>query len=191
MELRSFIEGCFEQHYNAMLRSVDGLSPSEMAWTPNDQCMSIAFLVWHYGRTLDRWLHTRVKGDAQVWESGDWAERMGRAPASPDDTGYNFNLDQLRAFQAPETGPLMEYVAEIRQESVTYFGSLSDADFENITLANPRGGAISLAVMCQQLIWEFNQHGGQIAYLRGEQRGIEDHGYSGGMLEALAKEASG
>ena len=74
MELKLFVHGCFEQHYNSMMRAVDGLSPAEMAWTPNEQCSSIAFLVWHYGRTLDRWLHTRLKGDAQVWEDGEWAE---------------------------------------------------------------------------------------------------------------------
>ncbi|MEE8465565.1 MAG: DinB family protein, partial [Dehalococcoidia bacterium] len=76
MELKVFIQGCFQQHYNAMMRTVDGLSPAEMAWTPNEQCSSIAFLVWHYGRTLDRWLHTRIKGDAQLWEKG-WAEKLG------------------------------------------------------------------------------------------------------------------
>ena len=188
MKLKLFVQGCFEQHYNSMIRAVDGLSPEEMAWTPNDQCSSIAFLVWHYGRTLDRWLHTRIKGDAQVWE-GDWAEKLGRAPADPSDTGYGFTVEQLQAFQAPAAGPLLEYVALVRQESIDYIESLREADFDDITLPNPRGGAISVGTLCQQLIWEFNQHGGQIAYLRGEQRGLEDPGYSGGLLESLAEKA--
>ena len=45
---------------------------------------------------------------------------------------------------------------------------------------------MTLANLCQQLLWEFNQHGGQIAYLRGMQRGLEDSSYSGGLLEGLA-----
>ena len=188
MELKPFISGCFEQHYNAMMRSVDGLSPAEMTWTPNAQCSSIAFLVWHYGRTLDRWIHSRMKDEAQVWEQG-WAERLGRAPADPADTGYGFTLEKLRAFKAPDSGPLLEYVALLRQDGIDYVDSLSEADLDGVTLPNPRGGTITLAVMFQQLIWEFNQHGGQIAYLRGEQRGLEDTGYSGGMLEALAKKS--
>lgn len=189
MQLKLFVQGCFEQHYNSMMRAVDGLSPEEMAWTPNDQCSPIAFLVWHYGRTLDRWLHTRLKGDAQVWEGGDWAERLGRAPAVDSDTGYGFTIDDLKAYRAPATKALLEYVAVVRQECVEYFESLSEADFDSMTVANPRGGTISLAVMCQQLVWEFNQHGGQIGYLRGEQRGLEDPEYSGGLLESLAKNA--
>ncbi|MDA0264612.1 MAG: DinB family protein [Chloroflexi bacterium] len=189
MELKRFVQGCFEQHYNAMMRAVDGLSPAELAWTPNDQCSSIAFLVWHYGRTLDRWLHTRLKGDAQVWDD-DWAEKLGRAPAIENDTGYGFDVAALRAYRAPDTETLLEYVALVRQESIEYFESLSESDFDTVTVTNPRGGTISLAVMCQQLIWEFNQHGGQIGYLRGEQRGLEDAGYSGGLLESLAEKST-
>ena len=45
---------------------------------------------------------------------------------------------------------------------------------------------MTLANMCQQLLWEFNQHGGQIGYIRGLQRGLEDPAYSGGLLEGLA-----
>jgi len=190
MELKVFIEGCFEQQYKCMLRAVEGLSPEEMAWTPNDQCSSIAFLVWHYGRTLDRWLHTRLKSDAQIWESTDWPERLGRAPAKGDDTGYGFTPEDLQAFSMSDTALLLEYVAAIRKESSEYFASLSESDFDSFTVTNPRGGTISLAVMCQQLIWEFNQHGGQISYMRGEQRGLEDTGYSGGLLESHAEKPS-
>jgi hypothetical protein len=105
------------------------------------------------------------------------------------DTGYGFTVDDLEAYKAPDSSALMEYVAAVRQESVEYFASLSESDFDGMEVVNPRGGTITLAVMCQQLIWEFNQHGGQIGYLRGEQRGLEDPGYSGGLLESLAGKA--
>ena len=189
MELKTFVQGCFEQHYNSMMRAIEGLSPAEMAWSPNEECSSIAFLVWHYGRTLDRWLHTRLKGEAQVWEGGSWAARLERSPAAGDDTGYGFTINDLRAYKAPDTTALLEYVATVRNESVKYFDSLNPADFEDLIVTNPRGGTINLAIMCQQLLWEFNQHGGQIGYLRGEQRGLEDPGYSGGLLELHAKKS--
>ena len=190
MELKSFVQGCFEQHYNSMMRAIDGLTPAEMAWRPNDQCSSIAFLVWHYGRTLDRWLHTRLKGEPQLWEGGDWAARLGRSPAAGDDTGYGFTIDDLKAYKAPDTVALLEYVAAVRQEGINYFDSLSPTDFDDLVVTNPRGGTINLGIMCQQLLWEFNQHGGQIGYLRGEQRGLEDPGYSGGLLESHAQKSN-
>ena len=189
MELKVFIEGCFEQQYNSMLRAVEGLTNEEMAWTPHDQCSSIAFLLWHYGRTLDRWIHTRIKGDAQLWENTDWAERLGRAPARGDDTGYGFTAKDLQSFSMPDTRALLAYVAAIRKESIEYIQSLSESDFERLEGTNPRGGTVKLAVMFQQLIWEFNQHGGQISYMRGEQRGLEDTIYAGGLLESKADQA--
>ena len=81
----------------------------------------------------------------------------------------------------------MNYIAAVRKDAVEFFESLSQTDFDNLIVTNPRGGTINLAIMCQQLLWEFNQHGGQIGYLRGQQRGLEDPEYSGGLLESLAQ----
>ena len=190
MELKEFVQGCFDQQYKSMMRVIKDLTPAEMAWTPNDECSSIAFLVWHYGRTLDRWLHTRLKGDSQVWETDGWAEKLGRAPAKGDDTGYGFTKNDLKVYRAPDTADLLDYVAAVREDGIQFFESLSQTDFDDLVVTNPRGGTINLAVMCQQLLWEFNQHGGQIGYLRGQQRGLKDLKYSGGLLESHAKKAS-
>lgn len=189
MELKRFVQGCFQQHYDSMLRVVDGLTPAEMAWTPNDQCSSISFLVWHYGRTLDRWIHSRIQGIPQLWENG-WAEKLGHTPVDPGATGYGYTPEQLQSFRSPDTAMLLEYVAAARQAGIDYIEALNESDFDDIILSNPRGGNISLGIMCQQLVWEFNQHGGQIGYLRGEQRGLEDPAYSGGLLESMAKNAN-
>ena len=189
MQLNDFVSGCLEQHYNAMLRSVDGLSGKEMSWTPTPECSSIGFLVWHYGRTLDRWIHSRLQNAPQLWEQG-WAARLGQEGTAPDDTGYGYGPEQLQSFRPPDTGVLLEYAAATLDAAKDYIASRSGDDFGAIEVLNPRGGTMTLANMCQQLIWEFNQHGGQIAYLRGMQRGLEDSSYSGGLLEGLAaKEA--
>lgn len=185
MRLSEFVSGCLEQHYSAMLRSVDGLSREEMNWMPTPECSSIGFLVWHYGRTLDRWIHSRVQNVPQLWEQG-WAARLGQEVTDPNDTGYGYGPERLAAFQQPDTAALLEYAAAALEAATTYLASRKESDFDTATLVNPRGGTMTLANMCQQLLWEFNQHGGQIAYLRGLQRGLEDSSYSGGLLEGLA-----
>ena len=189
LQLSEFISGCLEQHYNAMLRSVDGLSGDEMQWMPTPECSSIGFLVWHYGRTLDRWVHSRLHSLPQLWEQG-WAERLGQEVTDANETGYGYGPEQLQAFQTPDTSSLLAYAAATLEAAKGYLAERSDGDFDGKTVTNPRGGTMTLANMCQQLLWEFNQHGGQIAYLRGMQRGLEDSSYSGGLLEGLAaKEA--
>ncbi len=54
MALKEFIEGSFDSHWQWMERYVDGLTQAEIEFTPNDQCHSIGFILWHYGRA--RWI---------------------------------------------------------------------------------------------------------------------------------------
>ena len=168
-----------------MLRAIDGLTNEELAWMPTPECSSIGFLVWHYTRTLDRWICSRAQDIPQLWEGG-WAEQMGRAGGDPNDTGYRYTPQQLQEFVVPPLPVMLEYAEAVRARAGIFLGLLEDEDFEQTTVPNPRGGAMNLATMFQQLLWEFNQHGGQIAYLRGMQRGLEDPAYSGGLLESLA-----
>ena len=65
---------------------------------------------------------------------------------------------------------------------MTYLEGVDDAILESTKITNPYGGELTVATVFQQLIWELNQHGGQIAYLRGMQRGLEDSRYTGGVL---------
>ncbi len=186
MTLVEFIQESLEQHYASMLRAVDGLTAEELAWAPQAGAMSIGFLVWHYGRTMDRWIRFRAQGEPQRWEQG-WAARFDRLPADPNDTGYGFGERQLRDFQLPAAPFLLEYASAGKNEAMAFLGGLDDAALETSVIDNPRGGKINLAAMFQQLIWECNQHGGQMAYLRGMLRGIEDPAYSGGLLEREAQ----
>ena len=189
MQLSDFISGCLDQHFSAMSRSVHGLSEDEMRWAPTPECSSIGFLVWHYGRTLDRWIHSRLQEVPQLWEQG-WDARLGQEQNDPNDTGYGHGPEQLAAFRPPNQRILLDYAAAALDAAKAYLANLDDSDFDRKDVVNPRGGTMTLGNMCQQLIWEFNQHGGQIAYLRGMQRGLENSSYSGGLLEGLAaKEA--
>ncbi|HIM37168.1 MAG TPA: DinB family protein [Dehalococcoidia bacterium] len=188
MTLVDFIKQSLEQHYQAMARTVDGLSQDEVSWAPSNGAMSIGFLAWHYARTLDRWINSRVLDKPQIWNQA-WAERFNRLPADPNDSGYNFTGQQVSVFQSPSAAVLLEYALAAKNLTMGFLYTQNDDDLGNVILPNPRGGQINLATMFQQLIWECNQHGGQMAYIRGLQKGIEEPGYSGGMLEARAKDA--
>ena len=188
MQLKDFIIRSLDQHYMSLVRSVDGLTQAELQWSPNPQAMSIGFLAWHYARTLDRWIHSRVLETTQIWEQR-WAESFGRLPPDPNDTGYGYSPERLQQFNSPEASVLLGYAADAKDSTISYLNGVDDDSLDRVTITNPRGGRISIATMFQQLIWECNQHGGQIAYIRGLQRGIEDAAYSGGMLESEAEHA--
>ncbi len=173
MALKEFIEKCLDQQYAALVKAVEGLSAQELSWRPDAQCMSIGFIVWHSARAQDLMVQTVAKGAPQLWE-GEWAERCGRSPADPMDLGFGFMAEQLEAFQVPPVPVLRGYIDATRANALEHLRGLDDATLEGVRVASPLGGQVSLASVYQQMVWELNQHGGQIAYLRGIQRGIED-----------------
>ena len=96
------------------------------------------------------------------------------APANPEDSGFGFLGEQLEAFQVPEASDLRSYIEATRANALEHLRGLDDATLQSASVAGPAGGQVTLASISQQMVWELNQHGGQIAYLRGMQRGIED-----------------
>ena len=173
MALKEFIEKCLDQQHAALMKALEGLNPQELSWRPDPQCMSIGFVVWHSARAQDFLVQTVAKGAPQLWE-GEWAERFGRTPADPRDAGFGFVAEQLEAFQVPPVSTLRDYIDATRANALEYLRGLDEATLENVRVSSPFGGQLSLASVYQQMVWELNQHGGQIAYLRGMQRGIED-----------------
>ena len=88
----------FERIRDAVQPAVNGLSPDELSFRPDDESNSIAWLVWHL---------TRIQGDhvagladgEQVWTAQGWAERFA-LPLDPSDTGYGRDPDMVAAVTA-------------------------------------------------------------------------------------------
>ena len=56
--------------------AVDGLTPSDLAYRPDPDANSIAWLVWHLTRVQDD--HVAGVADVeQVWTAQRWADRFG------------------------------------------------------------------------------------------------------------------
>ena len=185
MSTLEFFTKCLEHSYAAVTRSVEGLTPEELSWRPKADCMSIGFIVWHYGRVLDLW-PSRIDGVPQVWEQG-WAEKFDRAPADPKDAGFGFTPEQLDAFVVPSESVLVGYAYATCSRLKQWLETQSEDAVDELSVPIRKGNAMSLSTLFQQLAWELNQHGGQIAYLRGMQRGIEDRMFSGPALEAAMR----
>ncbi len=180
MTLVEFFRRCLDQNYKSVVRSVNGLTPQELSWRPDPQCMSIGFIVWHYSRVLDVWFQAQVRGVPQLWEEG-WDSKFDRLNVPGG--GFSFTAEQLEAFRVPDVSALMGYAEAAKAKAMECLQGLDDEDLEGVMVPQRFGDPITLATLFQQLVWELNQHGGQIAYLRGMQRGIEDRFYTGGVLQ--------
>ena len=109
---------------------VDGRKPSELAFRPDSQANSIAWLVWHLTRIQDDHV-AGVAGTDQVWTSRGWAERFG-LPFDPSATGYGHGSDEVAAVQVESGELLTGYHDAVYQETIRYVQGLADADLGRI-----------------------------------------------------------
>ena len=181
MTLIQFLLDSFKQNHDSVLRSLKELPKKELDWKPTDESNSIAFLVWHIGRVLDFWVHTVIQEQPQLWETG-WSQKFGKEPKASE-LGYAFSSERVASLELPELTIMIEYLAECENKLVRLLENLNDENLDEMKVINPNNGdKIPVSSVFQQLVWELNQHGGQIAYIRGIERGLEDRYYTGGLL---------
>ncbi|MEM8619101.1 MAG: DinB family protein [Actinomycetota bacterium] len=185
--LRDFIHDSLELYRTTTRESLDGLTTDDLLWRPAPDSMSIGLLTWHVSRVHDLLIQTRARGVDQLWDSDGWAERFDRSPARRGDTGFGFTAEEMDAFFTPPTDVLYAYLEATWEATFDALDAVDDAGLATTMVDGPLGGQLTLADLYRQLIWEVNQHAGQMAYLRGLLRGLEDaHKMSPVWVDAAA-----
>ncbi|PON17798.1 hypothetical protein C2W62_11315 [Candidatus Entotheonella serta] len=178
MVVIAFIEDLLEESKRRLYRMLRDLTPEELVWQPAADANSIGFIVWHVARVEDRWLAGfAVKHITECWIRDGWAERLNM---SASDTGVGFTSEQIDQFnkQMPPIADVIAYFDTVREDMLIYLRSLNEADLDVAPrrVPFPEVGTLpsdfTIGRMFRQLIGEYNQHLGQVSYLRGLQRGL-------------------
>ncbi|HWE68883.1 MAG TPA: DinB family protein [Acidimicrobiales bacterium] len=153
----------FERIRDAVHPAVNGLSLEDLAFRPDPESNSIAWLVWHLTRVQD----DRVAGltdREQVWTADGWVERFG-LPLGPLDTGFGHDPATV-ALVIADARLLLDYFEDVHRRTIEVLGSLTDSDLARVLDAtwDPPETVSSrlVAVVVDDL-----QHVGQAAYVRG------------------------
>jgi uncharacterized damage-inducible protein DinB len=168
MEMKDFIKGALDRAKQGTTRAVDGLSHNELIWRPGPECNSIGLILFHQTRFEDSFVQGRIVGKPQVWESDKWYEKLNM-PASESGSGYT--TEQLAAFRVPELKDLLGYADAVRAKTLEYLKSAPNNEFDRV-INMPRFGDVAVGVLLTLVIVHMAQHAGEIAYLRGIQRGM-------------------
>jgi hypothetical protein len=177
--LKDFIEQTLEDFRGRVHRALRGLTPEELAWSPDTEANSIGFIVWHVARVEDRWLHRFAQDGVELWVADGWHERFGLPEG---DTGLGYDARQIAFFPNLSSEDLLQYLDDVRARTIEYVGGLGPEDFDVAPGRTPfpeRPSTVryfegcTIGRMFRQLIGELNQHLGQVAYLRGLQRGLD------------------
>jgi hypothetical protein len=143
-------------------RAVDGLSDDDLAWRPDPEANSIAWLVWHLTRIEDDHV-ADVAHTSQAWEDG-WADRFG-LPLSVGDHGYGHSPEQVGQVRAG-ADLLAGYYDAVSARTATYLAGLEPDDLD-VVVDDRWDPPVTLGVRLVSVVNEVNQHVGQADYLRG------------------------
>lgn len=153
----------FERVRDTLYPAVNGLSIEELAYRPDDDSNSIAWLAWHLTRIQDR-LVSSLAGSEQVWTEKEWFDRFS-LDLDREDTGYGHDAATAGKVTS-SAATLLDYFEDVHQRTVGWIGSLDDAALSKVVdeASVPPSTVESRLV---DAIVDDLQHIGQAAYVRG------------------------
>ena len=153
----------FERIRDAVHPAVNGLSRDELAFRPEDNSNSIAWLVWHLTRIQDDHV-AGLDGREQVWTANGWAERFALS-LDPSDTGYGHGPEHVAMVTADDLS-LLGYFEDVHDKTLEYVRTLADDDLARV-VDRSWDPPVTVRVRLVSVIADDLQHAGQAAYVRG------------------------
>ena len=153
----------FERVRDAVHPAANGLTREELAFRPDDESNSIAWLVWHLTRVQDDHVAS-LAGTPQVWVGAGWADRFG-LPLDVSDTGYGHDGAAVAAVVA-DAASLLGYFEDVHTATVGYLRTLDEDELRRVVDTN-WDPPVTVQVRLVSVIADDLQHVGQAAYLRG------------------------
>jgi uncharacterized damage-inducible protein DinB len=153
----------FDRVRETVHQAVDGLDEDRLAYRPDRDANSVAWLVWHLARVQDDHV-AGVAGGEQIWTAGGWVERF-RLPFDVGATGYGQTSDEIGQVRA-SAEMLAGYHDAVHGATVDYLRTLGDEDYARV-VDERWDPPVTLAVRLLSVLNDTTQHAGQAAYVRG------------------------
>ncbi len=164
METSEVLADAFERIREGMGRVTEGLDGEALAYRPDPDANSIAWLVWHATRVQDDHV-SEIAGRDQAWMSDGWADRFN-LPFDVTDTGYGHTSGQVGAVHPDGPELLVGYHEAVVARTHEYLGTLDAAELDRI-IDDRWDPPVSVGVRLVSVINDQMQHLGQAAYVRG------------------------
>jgi len=155
------------QSQGYLTRALNGLTQKEASWSPAPESNSIAFILWHSTRVEDFYVVRVIERQTELYEAEGWCERLG-TPAK--DTGFGYTVEQLRVWPVPKLEIIRGYAEAVRKRTMALLNTITPEGLSK--LARPDRPPDTVGEILCRIITEIALHTGQIAYLRGVQRGM-------------------
>jgi hypothetical protein len=149
--------------HRAFRQAGNGLTAEQLNFVPDGESHSIAWVMWHAARVEDLIVQQVIRGQPVVWETGDWAARLG-LPAQGFGTGQT--TEQAKTIRITDAAAFAGYADAVAQATREHVGGLSDADLEREVRLGQRTESVGQCITLH-LVTHLNGHRGEINLLRG------------------------
>ena len=157
----------FDEYDAGLRKALGGLTVEERRFRPQDDVNHIDFLVWHMARNEDGTISACAR-TAEAWTADGWFRRW-RLP--PDADGCGFTTAEVGAFPAVDIDELLQYLDSVRARTDSFLDQLTSSTLDDLVWAERPD--VTVGQLVAHLVVEQSQHLGQVALLRGLQRGQE------------------
>ena len=163
MDFNDLLVDAFGRIHDAVHGAVTGASGATLAYRPDAEANSIAWLVWHLTRIQDDHV-ADVAGVEQRWTADGWYERFA-LPFPPEAHGYGHTSADVG--QVDVDGALLRgYYDAVHDVTIGYVGGLDASALDRI-VDERWDPPVSLGVRLVSVVADDLQHVGQAAYVRG------------------------
>lgn len=164
MDTSDILIDSFDRIRQLVHRVTDGLDAEALAFRPDENANSIAWLIWHLTRVQDD--HVSELADrSQAWAHGPWAEQLG-LDADPADTGFGHSSAQVAAVRPTSPEPLVGYHDAVASRTVDYLRTITPGELDRI-IDYSYDPPVSVGTRLVSVIGDDLQHIGQAGYVRG------------------------
>ena len=163
------IDSGINECFGKLNRALDGLSEDELRWQPTLEANPIDWMVWHMARVEDNLVNVVLQNQAPIWERDGWGDRLGTSYAG---AGAGMTMDEIRAMGRIDVPLVMKYYRSIRMETSDYFENVMREDDLSRVIEHTNFRGWTGAQILGRLLCEEAEHLGQIEYLRGMMRGL-------------------
>jgi|TARA_B110000263_G_scaffold217837_1_gene204144 hypothetical protein len=164
------IKSALQEYFEDLEKTLDGLDKHELNWKPNIESNNIIFLVWHMSLVEDNLINKVLGRNERIWISQKYFTKY---PFLKYETGFGFNLLQLNDFPIMDIEWLMAYFRKVRNSTNKMINSLTNEDLNNdFEFGSKKVIKVKGFWILGRLIVEESQHLGQIAYIRGIIKGL-------------------
>ncbi len=154
----------FERIRDHGVAVVDDMPDEDLAWRPDADANTVAWLVWHVARVQDDHVAS-IAAVEQVWASGRWADRFG-LPEDTMDTGYGHTSEDVAAIQPGSATLLADYLTAVTDQTLAVLRGLTDDDLDRV-VDSDWDPPVTLGVRLDSVVGDNWAHLGQASYVHG------------------------